>query len=87
MQDQYIMLNGIIPHPQWTQYNCNLAYNVNSTKIYGPKVFLVTKIKPKYSDILWNSTHFPGPMVCRIRQVQLYMYLFARHFRIYKQGK
>jgi hypothetical protein len=29
MQDQYIMLNGIIPHPQWTQYNCNLAYNIN----------------------------------------------------------
>ena len=41
-------------------------------KIYGPKVFLLTKIKPEYSDILYNTTHFPGPFVCRIRQVPLY---------------
>ena len=39
------------------------------TKIYGPKVVLLTKIKPEYSDILDNPTHFPGPLVCRIRQV------------------
>ena len=39
------------------------------TKIYCPKVFLLTKIKPEYSDILYNPTHFPGPLVCRIRQV------------------
>ena len=39
------------------------------TNIYGPKVFLLTKIKPEYSDILYNPTHFPGPLVCRIIQV------------------
>jgi hypothetical protein len=27
----------------------------------------------KYSDILYNPTHFPGPLVCRIRQVPLYI--------------
>ena len=34
------------------------------TKIYGPKVFLLTKIKPEYSYILYNLTYFPGPLVC-----------------------
>jgi hypothetical protein len=34
-----------------------------------PKVFLLTKIKPEYSDILYNLTHFPGSLVCPIRQV------------------
>ena len=38
-------------------------------KIYGPKVFLLTKIKPEYSDILFKLTHFPGSLVCQIRQV------------------
>ena len=37
--------------------------------MYGPKVVLLTNIKPEYSDILYNPTHFPGPLVCRIRQV------------------
>ena len=39
------------------------------TKMYGPKVFLLTKIKSEYFDILYNLTHFLGPMLCRIRQV------------------
>jgi len=43
------------------------------TKIYGPKVFLLTKIKPKYFDILYNPTYFPGSLVCRIRNVPLYI--------------
>jgi hypothetical protein len=43
------------------------------TKIYGHKVFLLTKTKPEYYDILYNLTHFPGPLVCRIRQVLLYI--------------
>ena len=34
--------------------------------------FMFTKIKPEYSDILPNPMHFPGPLVCRIRQVPLY---------------
>jgi hypothetical protein len=33
--------------------------------------FLLTKIKPKYSDILYNPTHFPWPLVCWIRQGKL----------------
>jgi len=43
----------------------------HSTKLYGPKLFLITKIKPEYSDILYNQTHFPGSLVCLIRQVSL----------------
>ena len=42
------------------------------TKIYGPKVFLLFKMRPEYSDILCNPTHFPGSLVCRIRKVPLY---------------
>jgi hypothetical protein len=33
----------------------------NSTKMYGPKIFLLTKLKPEYSDILYNPTHFMVP--------------------------
>jgi hypothetical protein len=43
----------------------------NAIQHYGPKVFLLTKIKPEYSNILYNPTHFPGPLMCRIRQVPL----------------
>jgi hypothetical protein len=39
------------------------------TKIYDPKVLLLAEIKPQYSNILYNLTHFSGPLVCRIRQV------------------
>jgi hypothetical protein len=28
--------------------------------LYGPKVSLFAKIKPEYSDILYNLTHFLG---------------------------
>jgi hypothetical protein len=42
------------------------------TNIYGSTVFLLTKIKPEYSDTLYNTTNFPGPLVRRIRQVPLY---------------
>jgi hypothetical protein len=42
------------------------------TKIYSSKVFLLTKIKPEYSDTLYNPTYFPDPLVCRIRQIALY---------------
>jgi hypothetical protein len=45
------------------------------TKIYGHKIFLLTKVKPEYYDILYNLTHFPGPLqlVCQIIQVALCM--------------
>jgi hypothetical protein len=42
------------------------------TNIYGSTVFLLTKIKPEYSDTLYNTTNVPGPLVRRIRQVPLY---------------
>ena len=51
-----------------------------SNKFYGLKVFLLTKIKPEYSNILYNPTNFSGPLVCRIRQVPLYFKI------IYKFG-
>ena len=45
--------------------------------MYGPHVFLLTKIKPKYSDIMYSLAHFPGPLVCQIRQVPLYCILIS----------
>ena len=42
---------------------------VTSAKNFGPTIFLLTKIKSEYSDILNNMTHPPGPLVCRVRQV------------------
>jgi hypothetical protein len=38
------------------------------TKLYDSKVFMLTK----YYHILYNTTHFPGLLVCQIRQVPLY---------------
>jgi hypothetical protein len=45
--------------------------------MYGPNIVLLTKIKPEYSDNLYNPTHFPGPLVCRIGQIPLYMLFWA----------
>ena len=42
------------------------------TKIYDLSIS-VAKINPEYSDILYNLSHFPGSLVCRIRQVPLYI--------------
>ena len=42
------------------------------------KVFLLTKIKPEYCDILYIPTHFPGLLVCRIRQVPLYKFFIQK---------
>jgi hypothetical protein len=41
--------------------------------MYGPKVFLLTKLNPEYSEFMYNTTHFTGPLVCRIRQVPVYL--------------
>jgi hypothetical protein len=49
--------------------NRQLSFPDIRQKIYGPEVFLLAKIKPEYSDILYNLTHFPGPLVCWIRQL------------------
>ena len=46
---------------------------MSPAKIYGPKVFLLSKIKPEYSNILHNPTHIPDPLVCRIGQLLLYL--------------
>jgi hypothetical protein len=55
----------------WDLCNPTPEFSNILTKIYGPKVFLLTKIKPEYSDILYNATYFPVFLVCRIRQVPL----------------
>jgi len=47
---------------------------LHPTRIYGPKVFLLTEIKPEYSDMLYNTTHFSGSLVCWIRKTTLYIY-------------
>jgi hypothetical protein len=71
----------------WVFKECNVQWNLcnptpeftdillHRTKIYGPKVFLLNKVKPEYCDILYNPTDFPGPLVCRIRLVPLYYHL------------
>ena len=51
---------------------CSIRH-LSFPKMFSPKVFLITKIKPEYSDILYNLTYFSGPLVCRIRQVLLDM--------------
>jgi hypothetical protein len=38
---------------------------------------VLTKIKPEYSNVLSNPTHFPGPLVCWITQVPLYYRKFV----------
>jgi hypothetical protein len=58
------MGKNVFFHVQWKL--CNMTPEFSNilwhpTKIYGPKVFLLTKIKPDYSDILYNQTYFPGP--------------------------
>ena len=58
---------------QWNL--CNPTTCDIPTNMYGPKVFLLAQIKPEYSDILYNQTHFPGPLMCRIIQVPLYIQL------------
>ena len=62
---------------------CNTPYEYQSykqsdilwhqTKIYVPKVFLLIKIKPEHSDILYNPMQFPGSLEYQITQVPLYM--------------
>jgi hypothetical protein len=60
-----------------TPFNISIQCNLcNPTPEFsGTKVFLLTKIKPEYSDILYNPTQFRGLLVCGIRQVPLYYYL------------
>jgi len=66
-----MQVNKIITrHVQWNL--CNPTPDIFSTIIYGPKVFLLAKIKPEYSDILYNPTNVLGLLVCWIRQLPLY---------------
>jgi hypothetical protein len=65
-----------IKHIQWNLCNPTPEFSDilwHPTKIYGPKAFLFTKIKAEYYDTLYNPTHFPVPLVCWFRQVQLYI--------------
>jgi hypothetical protein len=61
---------------QWNLCNLTPEFSIlwHPIKIYDPKVFLLTKIKPEYFHILYNPTYFLGPLVCQIRQVPLYHY-------------
>ena len=67
----YIQWNLCNPTPEFSRHPVT-----SDKKNYGPKVFVLTKIKPEYSDILYNPRHFPGPLVCWIRQVPLYIYIY-----------
>ena len=68
----------------YIQWNCAPEYfNIlwHLTKMYGPKVFLLTKIKA-YFNVLYNQTHFPSSLVCRIRQVpELQISAYLRFLR------
>jgi hypothetical protein len=76
-RSQERMLLFLIDSIRWYFHMSNIWFAIRHlsfpTKIYGPKVFLLNKIKPEYSDILYNPTHFPGSLVCLIRQVPLYI--------------
>ena len=54
---------------------CAIRYLNFPTRIYGPIVFLLTEIKPEYSDMLYNPIHFTGSLVCWIRKGPLYIYI------------
>ena len=53
----------------------------HQTNIYGPKVFMLTKIKPGCSDILNNPTHFSGPLVSSWRRSSVSFSHFNFHLR------
>jgi hypothetical protein len=65
----------IVQHRNWGHMFVNTVSLVQSdtwvfrhpvtsnTTIYGPKVFLLTKIKPENSNILYTPTHFTGSLV------------------------
>jgi hypothetical protein len=58
-EDPDLYKNDTDLYIQWNL--CNLTpefYNIlwHPTNIYGLKVFLLTKVKPEYSDILHNPT-------------------------------
>jgi hypothetical protein len=54
---EYVQVNII--ENMYKSYTVKLVQSdilLHPTKIYGPKVFLLTKIKPEFSDILYNPT-------------------------------
>jgi len=63
------------PTPEFSDI---LWHQVN---IYGPKVFLLAKIKPECSDILYNPTYFPGPLVSFWRPWSVSFSHFNFHLR------
>jgi hypothetical protein len=72
---KYVIITAI----QWNLCNQTPVFSDilwHPTKIYGPKVFRLTKIKSEYSNILYNRKHFPGPL-CQIWQVPLYKHLIT----------
>ena len=55
-----------VVHVHWNLCNLTPQFSDIRQKIYDPKEFLWTKIKPEYCNILCNPTYFPGPLVYRI---------------------
>jgi hypothetical protein len=66
---------------------CNPTPEFSPTSIDIRQKFMVPKYfcyKPEYSNILYNTTHFPGSLVYRIRQVQLIsIWFFNFLFELY----
>ena len=53
----------------------------HQTNIYGPNVFLLAKTKHECSGILYNPTHFPGPLVSFWRPLSVIFSHFNFHLR------
>jgi hypothetical protein len=64
MSTYHMLYSGIHESDTWV-----FRHHVTSDNNLWLKVFLLTKIKPEYSDILYNLTHFLCLLVCQIRQV------------------
>ena len=72
--------------PIHSSSNClNHPTLIKLAKVLPLLNFCYIKVKPEFFDILSNPTHFPGPLVCRIRQVPLYIllpYVYGFHGKI-----
>ena len=72
----FITQRATDPTPQYSWNTVELVQSATSVFRHpvtsDKKLFLLTKIRPEHLDILYNPTHFPGPLVCQIREDPLY---------------
>ena len=73
MWDPFWIYSGTCAIPTWFFLTTCEA----SDKNLWSQSILITKIKPEYSNILYNPTHFPGALVWWITKVPWY-YLICR---------